>query len=168
LIGKVAGGIDDGERTALEREYREHSDWLRSAARRRTGSLQAADDLVQEAFVRASRYPANQRNGRPLLLRILANLIKDRFRSRSREAVALDSFAAVVNTTGVTHADQAETVDFTNLILAMPKKLRDVFVLARFTPMTQPEIALRLGISVKTVEWRLAKALEYCVSHLGE
>lgn len=168
FTGKIASAIDADERTALEWEYREHAEWLRSLASRRIGNPHAAEDLVQEAFVRAARYPADRRNGRPLLSRILANLIKDRFRSKSRELAALDSFAAVAGMAVVAEADQAETIDFTNLIVAMPKKLRDVFVLARFTPMTQPEIAVRLGISTKTVEWRLAKALEYCVKHLGE
>ena len=168
LIGKFARTIDDDERSALDQDYREHADWLRSAARRRVGSTHAADDLVQEAFVRVSRYPAEKRNGRPLLARILVNLIKDRFRSTSREDAAVASFAVTLDGVGGIGPDQAETIVLTNLIVAMPKPLRDVFVLARFTPLTQPEIALRLGISVKTVEWRLARALEYCVRHLGE
>jgi len=166
--GKIARAIGGEKRRALERDYREHADWLRSAARRRVGSPHAAEDLVQEAFVRASRYPTSERNARPLLIRILGNLIKDRFRSSSREAAAMASFRASRADDGGSEPDQLETIVLSNIIVSMPKPLRDVFVLARFTPLTQPEIALRLGISVKTVEWRLAKALEYCVGQLGE
>jgi RNA polymerase sigma-70 factor (ECF subfamily) len=164
---KIAIAIEADERRALELDFREHAGWLRSAARRRTGNTQAAEDLVQEAFVRAARYPAERRNGRPLLSRILSNLIKDRFRARSRESAAFDSFAVSVGANSVAEADQVHSIVFGDLIARMPKKLRDVFVLARFTPMTQPEIAIKLGISIKTVEWRLAKALEYCASELG-
>jgi RNA polymerase sigma factor (sigma-70 family) len=166
--GKIAPVIGGDERRELDREYREHVDWLRSAARRRVGSRHAAEDLVQEAFLRASRYPASERNPRPLLVRILSNLIKDRFRASTREAKALSSVSSGMIAEGACAPDQVETIVLNDIILSMPKSLRDVFVLARFTPMTQPEIAVRLGISIKTVEWRLAKALEYCVSQLGE
>ncbi|WP_164523354.1 RNA polymerase sigma factor [Sphingomonas koreensis] len=164
---KQVGAISDEERQALELEYREHAGWLRSTARRHTGSSDAADDLVQAAFERAARYPSEKRNTRPLLHRILRNLIKDRFRSKSREAKGLAAFLDL-GATVIADADQAETLLLRDIIVSMPKPLRDVFVLARFTPLSRPEIALRLGISGKTVEWRLARALEYCVRRLAE
>jgi RNA polymerase sigma-70 factor (ECF subfamily) len=48
----------------------------------------------------------------------------------------------------------------------MPPLYRDIFVLNRFGGMTYPEIARARGISVKTVEWRMSKALEHCASRL--
>lgn len=161
--------IGEHECEALDQDYREHAAWLRAAARRRTGGAHFADDLVQEAFLRVARYPVEERRtSRPLLLRILANLITDRFRSSKRDALGLFALHEEAKHRGVHVSDPCELLTLRAIILAMPTNMREVFVLARFTPLTQPEIAARLGISVKTVEWRLARALEYCAGELAE
>ncbi|VWX49762.1 sigma factor-like helix-turn-helix DNA-binding protein [Novosphingobium sp. 9U] len=50
----------------------------------------------------------------------------------------------------------------------MPEPLRDVFVLSRFQRMTNRDIALHLGVSIKTVEARMSKALEHCLTKLRD
>ena len=45
------------------------------------------------------------------------------------------------------------------IVSALPPPLRDVFVLSRFAGMTNQDIATACGLSVKTVEWRMTKAL---------
>lgn len=163
---RIAGVFGDEERAALDRDYREHADWLRSTARRSVGSLQAAEDLVQEAFIRVARYPPERRQARPLLRRILSNLIKDRFRSNARERSGLNALTGVLSGEEVSQSDHSDVLALSDMLLGMPEPLRDVFLLSRFTPLSQAEIAKRLGISVKTVEWRLARGLQYCVAHL--
>lgn len=43
---------------------------------------------------------------------------------------------------------------------------RETFKLSRFTPMTNKEIAIKLNISEKTVEYRLSQVLKILKSHL--
>lgn len=64
--------------------------------------------------------------------------------------------------------EQEATVELERIVLDLPEKMRDVFVLSRFRHMSNVEIAAALGISVKTVEWRMGKALALCMSSLRD
>jgi len=50
----------------------------------------------------------------------------------------------------------------------MPDRVREVFLLSRNDNLKYQEIADRLGISVKTVEVQMGKALKILREHLGE
>lgn len=43
---------------------------------------------------------------------------------------------------------------------ALPENYRETFILSRFGDMTNAEIALKLGVSVKTVEYRISNSLK--------
>lgn len=100
------------------------------------------------------------------LLQVARNVFLNGYRqNRNRAALEHPLLATRTQTTA---ADQIETIVLKDIILGMPEKLRDVFVLSRFGAMTQQQIADHLGISLKTVEWRMTKALAYCVAQLRE
>ncbi len=156
----------------LDETFRSLSPWLtRKLAHRLGPGRSDIDDLVQESFVRLGRYAPDDRNRHPraLLWRIAGNVARDAFRreaARHRNAhmpfdeAALGSLAAP--------PDQHAHVALKRAILTLPEPLRDVFLLARFTPMTNADIARHLDISVKTVEWRLARATALCLEQLSE
>jgi RNA polymerase sigma-70 factor, ECF subfamily len=50
----------------------------------------------------------------------------------------------------------------------LPLERRKVFVLSRYEGLTYPEIAARLGISVKTVENQMSSALKFLRTELAE
>ena len=158
---------DIGERQAddgLEDLYRAWSAWLTARVRRRFGD--EAEDLVQEAWIRAAPYSRGGMIEHPkaLLLRIVDNLAIDRARRRTpRPLSAVDR---VDPSPSVDPACQADTVLLKQIILGMPPRLRDVFVLSRFAHLEYQEIGDRLNIPVTTVQWRMKKALEYCAAQL--
>lgn len=146
--------------------YRQHSSWLKTVLRRRFG-VEAVDDLLQETFLRITAYRVGP-NPRALLMTVAVNAARDRMR---RAAVRIPSVGGAdpeFAHGGSVPADQAEALLLKQVILSLPSKLRDVFVLSRFGGLTYDEIAQRCGISVKTVEWRMTKALAICAARLRD
>lgn len=151
--------------------YRENAKWLYAILMRRLRAQPAdIDDIVQEACLRASRQPAGAiKHPRAFLAQTALNLFRD---ARRREIVRAEHRSAVMQVSPAPDptalADQEAHVELARLIAEMPEPYRDVFALSRFRHMTNADIATRLGISVKTVEWRMGKALAFCMSRLRD
>jgi RNA polymerase sigma-70 factor (ECF subfamily) len=56
----------------------------------------------------------------------------------------------------------------TKSIDSLPDKIRETFVLSRMDGLTYPQIAEQQGISVKTVEYRVGKALSVLRTELSD
>lgn len=149
----------EGEAFEVEGAYRRHGDWLVAFLRRRFGA-QDAEDLAQETYLRAVASGVVPRHPRALLARIAMNAGRDMLRRRAVRPMLVREDAAL----GVDGAAQAEIVLLKQVIMALPPKLQEVFVLSRFAGLTYEEIAHRCGISVKTVEGRMTKALAMCTA----
>jgi RNA polymerase sigma factor (sigma-70 family) len=165
------GGLDSAGLKRLDNLYRSHADWLRALVMRRL-RVQPADveDIVQATWIRAAgRKGGDIQHPRAFLFQTALNLFRD---AKRRETVRQQHSrtAAADHGGGIGHgmSEQEATVELERLVLDLPDKLRDVFVLSRFRHMTNAEIAANLGISIKTVEWRMGKALAYCMSRLRD
>lgn len=144
--------------------YRRYAGWLDGRLRARVGADQAAD-VVQETYLRAAPYPsADIRHPKAFLLRIALNLVRDESRRLKRQRESSGDFGRDQSES----ASQAEQLMLKQIVLTMPPLYRDIFVLSRFGGMTYPEIAAARGLSVKTVEWRMSRALEHCVARLDD
>ena len=152
----------------LEQLYRSYAGTLVARLRRRFGA-DAAEDIVQEAFIKIGRYSAVApvRSPKALITRIAINLGLDQTRGQADQRT-VDLEALETRAEGRTAADQAETLLLKQIILELPKPLQDVFILQRFGGMTYVEIARHCGVSVKTVEWRMSKALAFCTVRMRE
>jgi RNA polymerase sigma-70 factor (ECF subfamily) len=155
------GGLDAPVLDAL---YRRYAGWLKRTLDRRFGrSLgDGAEDLVHETYIRiAPMGAAGQiRHPRALLLKVAVNLAHDRVRQlgRARTAEALiEATAEKADTWGL--VDQDAALLLKQAVLSLPRPLRDVFMLSRFAGLPNQEIARSLGLAVKTVEWRMTRAL---------
>jgi RNA polymerase sigma-70 factor (ECF subfamily) len=127
---------------------------LRRYVRRLVTSPAAADDIVQEAFLRTYEHGARARTPRALLF------------SAARVA-RTDSLGDLDASGVVPTSDSPETValadEETRLLRQAVERLtpqcRAVFVLRVFHACSYKEIGERLGISVKTVEKHVANGL---------
>ena len=147
-----------------------HAAWLQATLQQRLRLQPAeADDIVQDVWLRLLRAPrVAVDHPRALLSRIALNLFRDR---RRREAVRASHRAAVIGALAQSAAwngqnEQEIRLEMERLILALPPLYREAFLLSRFGRMTHAEIAVHLDVSVKTVEYRIGKALELCLSGL--
>ena len=133
-----------------------------------------ADDLAQETFVRVYR---NREKFNPTqrfstwLYAIASNLVRDRFRYRSRHPeVSLDaekdsdneSFVSSLEEQRPTPVERMEASERVAMIRAavqeLPEELRLPLILFEYEELSGPEIATVLNCSPKAVETRLYRA----------
>jgi RNA polymerase sigma-70 factor (ECF subfamily) len=142
--------------------HSQYADWLERVASRRFGSA-AAEDLCQEVWTRIAQLHRldHIRHPKAYLAGTIGNIARSRVRDRPPSE--LERFFRVPT---AEQASQVEAAILREIVCSLSPSLRDVFVLSRFTGLTNAEIAERLGISVKTVEWRMTKALAHCATQL--
>lgn len=153
----------------LDLLYRRHAKWLAAMLRRRFGQGfdSEADDIVQEAYARLAARPSVVRRPQALLMHMASNLARDLLRRRAVRGRHADDQLRGPSPTSIA-AGALDDLVVKETILSIPEPYRDVFVLSRFDGLTYEEIATRCGLSVKSVEWRLSKAVDHCLkAHPG-
>ncbi len=163
LAARIALGDAQALSLLLERYWRP----MVGFAADKLGSQDAAEDLVQEAFVRVWDHRSHLRpytSPRAYLYRVLRNLITDDYRRRQlrdRWATArqFDDEPQVPSPALLLEADQL--ADAARVaIAALPERRRDVFVLAHLHGLSYQEVAQALGITRRTVANHMSLALK--------
>jgi RNA polymerase sigma-70 factor (ECF subfamily) len=156
---------EDEEPFEIEQIYRSHGGWLIAFLRRRFGA-QTAEDIAQDAWLRAVNSRLTIRDPRKFLAHLAMRSAQDRFR---RDAVRprLEGEGAATER-AATQSDAEIELLQKQIVQAMPPQLREVFLLRSHTPMTNAEIAEHCGLSVKTVEERVTRALAICTRLLRD
>ena len=155
--------LDEASSNA-EQVYRTHGNWLYRFFRRRFGP-QEAQDLTQETFVRVVGAGIEIRNPRAFLRQVALNTLRDQSRRAAVRPVLVSDETTLLG--AATPAELEQQLLLEQIVLALPPRLREVFFLSRFVGLTYVEIAGRCGISVKTVEARMTKALAMCTALIG-
>jgi RNA polymerase sigma factor (sigma-70 family) len=161
--------------TILE-TYLENEAALKRYLRRFTKVREVADDLAQEAFLRA--FAAESRIAieapRAFLFRVARNLALNEMARQAtmtieplgdfeRQDVLEDSNQVAVDDA----VDSRERIRLlARAIAALPPQCAKVFVLRKMQGMSQKEIAVRLNISVRTVENHVAIGLSRCRAYM--
>jgi RNA polymerase sigma-70 factor (ECF subfamily) len=145
--------------------YLQHRAWLLRTLSLRYG-VEAGEELAQDTYLRVHGYAPSGpvRQPRNLLMRIALNLASNLARKRGREVLAEPADPAFILPEPST---QEQGVLFAQMMLALPPKLRDVFVLSHVRGLTYREIARLRGISEKAVEKRMSQAIARCTDLLA-
>jgi RNA polymerase sigma-70 factor (ECF subfamily) len=179
---KPAAG--DGN-AAFQEAALEHLDVLYGAAMRLTRDSTEAQDLVQDALVRAYRFQHHFEPGTNLkawLLRILTNTFINHYRRHARERRVLDteegapvgdgvmSRAAMRGLTDSTAVAQEGLLrsEISGALDSLPEDYRLMIVLADVEELSYKEIAETVGVPIGTVMSRLHRARKLMQKQLIE
>ena len=160
-LSKVAGTNELGSLIALANLHKRYDAWLQSRLIGIFGRS-SAEDIAQQTWLAIARSDAamSVQNPKAFLLTVARNAAYDDVRKGRRVSAADDIEIGSLSVPD----DQLEAVFLRQVILSLPQPLRDVFVLSRFGGLTNAQIAEHLGITPKTVEWRMTKALAHCAA----
>jgi RNA polymerase sigma-70 factor (ECF subfamily) len=160
--------IDEAERRRFERLALPHLDAAYNLARWLTRNDQDAQDVLQEAALRALRYFAGFRGGnaRPWLMQIVRHTcwswLAD---NRPADVVALDDADTARQEAAAPAADEppavamraADRAQLNQALSTLPVVFREVIVLRELEDLSYKEIADVVGAPVGTVMSRLAR-----------
>jgi RNA polymerase sigma-70 factor (ECF subfamily) len=161
----------DSDEALVQAVYREHGRAMLAYATRLLQDRAAAEDVVQEALIRAWRNPQVLTNGkgsiRGWLLTVVRNLVTDRVRARAARPLE------VVETAGdpAVERDHADRVVASMTVLEALERLSDdhrgVLHQLYFQGRSLGEAATELGIPAGTVKSRSYYALQALRRSLG-
>jgi RNA polymerase sigma-70 factor (ECF subfamily) len=165
LMRRVQAGDEAALGALMERWERP----VKSVIARLVFNVTEAEELAQETFVRVWQQREKFREDaevRPWVLAIAVNLARNRLRWwRRRPEVALEAWSETEEGErgrgGEGEMERKERAGAVrDAIAALPAELREAIVLFEYEEMSQAEIAVAVGASVKAVEARVARAKE--------
>lgn len=154
-----------GEREAFDLVFRTHYPSLVAVAERITGERAVAEEVAQEVMLelwRRRETLAVEESLRAYLVRAARNralnhLRHERITRRAEPLLATESVTAPEGPARLAEEEIGAAVRAA--VDALPERCREVFELSRVQGLRYAEIAGTLGISVKTVEAQMGKAL---------
>lgn len=177
----IMQSLTDNELMALLRENNEQAFkalydryWFKMyvVAHRKLRRKEVAEELAQELFVMLWQKRSSLRViNLPAFLGVsLRNLIIDYVRRNIQEEHYLFQLRQFFPVETLATAEDVQMNELTEAIhynlALLPEKTRKIFVLNRFEHLTIREIALRLNLSEKTIEYHLARSTSFMRQNL--
>ncbi|WP_026224735.1 sigma-70 family RNA polymerase sigma factor [Methyloversatilis thermotolerans] len=148
--------------------YADHHAWLQGWLRRKVRCPDHAADLMHDTFIKVmlNCTELQIREPRAYLATIADRLTMDFFRRQRIERSYLDALATLPQT----HWPSAEEsvlfrealIELDRLLEGLGPQIKQAFLLAQFDTLSYADIAARLGISVRSVNNYVAKAMLHC------
>jgi RNA polymerase sigma factor (sigma-70 family) len=142
-------------------------------------SREDAQEILQETYLRLLRQPSFEhirQNARAYLFQTATNLSHDFFRRRSQKSIEAEADMFAASGLGAPQwsgwpemalqGEQTQSIVVDALTELLPA-VRTALLLHRFQDLTHREIALRLGVSERTIERYIKDGLSHIASRLG-
>lgn len=172
---EIAGCIArlaQGDSAAMGYLYMRYASRIRGFTMRLLGNEEDAFDMVHDVLLRLW----NERESLPqvgsidaYIFRTTRNIVLNKL----KHAEVCRRYAASVDPSQqVEPAERTSTDELYALVMelvdAMPEQRRKVFSMSRFEHLKYEEIAERLGISPRTVQYHITMAMNYLRSHVSD
>ena len=153
---------------SLHALYSDHHGWLQGWLRKKLGNAHDAADLAHDTFLRimAREQSIVLREPRAFLLTVAQGVMSNFLRRRKIEQAYLEALAALPEPT---HPDPESCalvlealLEIDRLLDGLPRRARQIFLMAQVDGMTQAAIAQELGLSLPTVRRDLVRAIAHC------
>ncbi len=135
-------------------------DSLRGFVRSRVRDRHAADDILQEVYLRIHTHIGGLRDEERVqawVFQVARNAIADHFR-RSRPTAVLSDAPFQAENSAEEQAAQALACSVRQFVDALSPNYRDALVLTEYEGLSQAQLADRLGISVPGAKSRVQRA----------
>ena len=185
---QLVAEAQSGSRAAFQQLVESYESKVFRVAERIARSREDAEEVTQDAFIRAHRGLANFRGDSAFstwLYQIATNLARNRYwywwRRKRDKSVSFDAPMGPDNTTTLAEviAAEVETPDDITVTRELVSRIgsgmdrlgnkhREILILRNVKNQSYEEIAAVLGISIGTVKSRIARARESLRSKLGE
>ena len=166
--------VDDGDAEAFALLYDRHSRAAYSLAYRLMNGRQAAEDLLQDSFIKVWRSAGGYRVGRgsvrTWILSIVRNRAIDQFRSdasrrRTRDEVETSTPTSYPSEAFAETWRNTQQEQMREVLKMLPQEQLRILELAYFSGYTHVEIAERLSLPLGTVKGRMRLGLEKLRNH---
>ena len=169
---EIAEAIKAGSREVFETFYRVEYLNLEHFVKGFVGNDPYCEDIIQDSFMAlwdSSNKIYPEGNLRTFLYTIARNKSVSHLRKKALDKKnTIDGEEALVKIMLLCHqnvSDEINALDLENTIAriyaAIPEKIKRTFIMSRVDGMTYKQIAEKLGVSVKLVEYHISIALNY-------
>lgn len=155
-----------GDQSAFNEVYFKYYEVLCQKAFRRLPDKASIEEIVQDVFItlwKKASTLSEDTNVLAWLFTVLRNKVLHELRTESRRAKYNQAYEALMrHEVAVLYTNSdinkiANRIDYA--VSQLPDQPRTAFVLSRYEHLSYKEIAERMGISIKTVEKHMSKAL---------
>ena len=170
----LAYALQQGDETAFDAVFRRwYTPLCHYACRLADGDMDEAEDLVQQAFVKLWEIRTRldvSTSLKAYLYKTVHYACLNRLRARKVRSKYLDFNAQQLDNMYTPPEDTTPELiqRFQRAMDTLPPQCRHIFELSRFESLKYREIADQLGISIKTVETQMGKALRVLRGQLAD
>ena len=171
---KLIRNVKNSKKNSFQKLFFQFHDLLFRFVVYRVQDTDIAKDITQETFLRVwekreSLQP--EKSFFSLLARISTNLCYDHFRYnevrlRNRDRIPEYGKSHFDNPEEIVQAQAIEKIIRKLVNEKLPQRCRTIFILSRIEGLSNQEISIKLGLSVRTVENQIYRALKILKKHM--